>query len=153
VRGKLHNPKGATLTTNARDRLPNIFPEIVYDDAQAALEWLANAFGFTLGELIPGPGGTVAHAELHCGPGTIMVKSATTESLWGKSPRTLGGINQSVFVAVEDPDTHYERAKAAGAEIIMKPTDMDFGARNYAARDPEGHIWGFGTYWPRDPRE
>jgi uncharacterized glyoxalase superfamily protein PhnB len=145
-------PKGTTLATNAGDRLPNIFPEIVYDDAAAAVEWLARAFGFTLGELIPGPGETIAHAELHYGPGTIMVKSATTERLWGSSPRTLGGINQSVFVAVADPDAHHERAQAAGAEIIMAPTDMDFGARNYAARDPEGHVWGFGTYWPRDRR-
>lgn len=134
----------------ARDRLPNIFPEIVYDDAGAAIGWLARAFGFTLGELIPGPDGTIAHAELHYGPGTIMVKSATREALWGTSPRKLGGTNQSVFVAVEDPDAHHQQAKAAGAEIIMEPTDMDFGARNYAARDPEGHVWGFGTYWPRD---
>jgi uncharacterized glyoxalase superfamily protein PhnB len=141
------------LATNARDRLPNIFPEIVYDDAAAAVEWLALAFGFTLGELIPGPDETIAHAELHYGPGTIMVKSTTTETLWGTSPRTLGGINQSLFVAVEDPDAHHARAKAAGAEIIMEPTDMDFGARNYAARDPEGHVWGFGTYWPRDRRD
>lgn len=138
---------------NPKDCLPNIFPEIVYDDAPAAVAWLARAFGFTLGELIPGPDGTIAHAELHYGPGTIMVKSTTREALWGTSPRELGGISQSVFVAVEGPDAHHEQAKAAGAEIVMKPTDMNFGARNYAARDPEGHVWGFGTYWPRDRRE
>jgi uncharacterized glyoxalase superfamily protein PhnB len=140
------------LATTARDRLPNIFPEIIYDDAPAALEWLARAFGFVVGEVIPGPDGTIAHAEMHYGPGTIMLKSATTETLFGRSPRTLGGINQSIFVAVDDPDAHCERAKTAGAEIVMEPTDMNFGARNYAAHDPEGHLWGFGTYWPRDRR-
>jgi uncharacterized glyoxalase superfamily protein PhnB len=140
------------LVPNAKDRLPNIFPEIVYDDAPAAVEWLARAFGFTLGELIPGPHGSIAHAELHYGPGTVMVKSATDDALWGTSPRHLGGISQSVFVAVEDPDAHHERAKAADAEVIMEPTDMDFGARNYAVRDLEGHVCGFGTYWPRDRR-
>jgi uncharacterized glyoxalase superfamily protein PhnB len=96
---------------NAKDRLPNIFPEIVYDDAPAAVEWLARAFGFTLGELIPGPDGTIAHAELHYGPGTVMVKSATGEALWGSSPRHVGGISQSVFVAVEDPDAHHEKRR------------------------------------------
>jgi uncharacterized glyoxalase superfamily protein PhnB len=135
-----------------RTTLPNIFPELIYDDAPAALEWLARAFGFVLGEVIQAADGKIAHAEMHYGPGTIMLKSATAETVFGVSPRTLGGINQSVFVAVEDPDTHYERAQATGAEIVMKPTDMDFGARNYAARDPEGHLWGFGTYWPRDRR-
>ena len=35
-----------------RTTLPNIFPELIYDDAPAALEWLARAFGFVLGEVI-----------------------------------------------------------------------------------------------------
>jgi uncharacterized glyoxalase superfamily protein PhnB len=66
-----------------------------------------------------------------------------------KSPRALAGINQCLYVAVDDPDAHHERARAAGADIIMEPTNMDYGARNYIARDPEGHLWSFGTYWPR----
>jgi Acyl-CoA thioesterase N-terminal domain len=65
-------PKGATVAANAGAHLPNIFREIVYDDAAAAVEWLAHAFGFVLGEPIPGPGETIAHAELHYGPGTVM---------------------------------------------------------------------------------
>jgi len=137
---------------DARPTLPNIFPEIIYDDAPAALEWLSRAFGFELGEVIQGPGGTIAHAEMHYGPGTIMPKSATADTAAGLSPRSLGGITQCIFVAVADPDSHCKQAEAAGAEIVMAPTDTDFGARNYAARDPEGHLWGFGTYWPRDRR-
>lgn len=140
------------MDTNPLDKLPNIFPEIIYDDARAALTWLARAFGFVPGEVIDGPDGTVAHAEMHYGSGTIMAKSAGDE-MFGRSPRSLGGISQAVFVAVQDPDAHFARAKAAGAEIVMEPTDTEFGARNYAARDPEGHLWGFGTYWPRDRRD
>jgi uncharacterized glyoxalase superfamily protein PhnB len=60
------------VAANAGAHLPNIFREIVYDDAAAAVEWLAHAFGFVLGEPIPGPGETIAHAELHYGPGTVM---------------------------------------------------------------------------------
>ena len=140
------------MDTDVRATLPNIFPEIIYDDAPAALEWLARAFGFELGEVIEGPDGTIAHAEMHYGAGTVMPKSAASDTRFGTSPGALGGVNQTVFVAVEDPDAHYVRAKAAGAEIVMEPTDTDFGARNYAARDPEGHLWGFGDYWPRDRR-
>lgn len=100
--------------------------------------------------MIEGPDGTIAHAEMHLGPGTIMPKSPMAESEFAmKSPRALGGINQCLYVAVEDPDAHYERTKAAGAEIIMEPFDTDYGARNYCARDLEGHLWSFGTYWPR----
>jgi len=133
----------------AQDTRPNIFPEIVYDDAPAALEWLARAFGFAKGEVIEGRDGTIAHAEMHFGPGTIMVKSKMAEDDFGmKSPRALGGINQSLYVSIEGVDSHFERAKAAGAEVVMTPTDMDYGPRNYIVRDLEGHLWCFGTYWP-----
>jgi uncharacterized glyoxalase superfamily protein PhnB len=138
------------MVQRKRDRTPNIFPEIIYDDAPAALEWLTRAFGFVKGEVIEGPDETIAHAEMHLGPGTIMPKSPMAETEFRmKSPRALGGINQCLYVAVEDPDAHYERAKAAGAEIVIEPFDTDYGARNYCARDLEGHLWSFGTYWPR----
>lgn len=138
------------MSPNAENTRPNIFSEIIYDDAPAAIKWLALAFGFVKGEVIDGPDGTIAHAEMHYGPGTIMPKSPMTEGEFGmKSPRELGGINQCLYVTVEDPDAHCERARAAGAEILMEPRDMDYGARNYVARDIEGHIWSFGTYRPK----
>ena len=49
---------------------------------------------------------------------------------------------------VEDVDAHFERARAAGAEITSPPRDTDFGSREYHARDLEGHPWTFGTYRP-----
>ena len=30
----------------------------------------------------------------------------------------------------------------------MEPEDTEYGSREYAARDPEGHFWSFGTYRP-----
>ncbi len=137
------------MPKDAPRRPPNIFPELVYDDAPAALEWLSRAFGFVKGEVIDGPNGTIAHAEMHLGSGTIMPKSPMAETEFRmKSPRALGGINQCIYVTVDDPDAHYAHAKAAGAEILMEPFDTDYGARNYNARDPEGHLWSFGTYSP-----
>jgi uncharacterized glyoxalase superfamily protein PhnB len=138
------------VNQDAGNSAPNIFPELIYDDARAALEWLANAFGFVKGEVIEGPEGTIAHSEMYLGAGTIMPKSPMPEAGYGlRSPRALGGVSQCLYVAVEDVDAHHDRAKAAGAEIVMAPSDMAYGARNYCARDPEGHLWCFGTYWPR----
>jgi uncharacterized glyoxalase superfamily protein PhnB len=53
-----------------------------------------------------------------------------------------------LYVAVDDPDAHHDRAKAAGAEILMPLTDQSYGSREYAARDPEGNVWCFGTFQP-----
>ncbi len=107
------NRRGGTnpMLPDKREILPNIYPEIVYEDAPAALEWLARVFGFELGEVVEGPNGIVAHAEMHLGPGTIMPKSVGDEP-FGMSPRQLGGVSQSIFVAVDDPDAHYRRTRA-----------------------------------------
>jgi len=53
-----------------------------------------------------------------------------------------------VYVVVEDPDALHDRAKAAGAQIVAEPSDQDYGSRDFAAADPEGNVWSFGTYRP-----
>ena len=66
-----------------------------------------------------------------------------------KTPRQVGGVGtQSPYVIVADVDAHHRRAVAAGAEVTMAPRDEDYGGRFYSCRDPEGHLWNFGTYDP-----
>jgi uncharacterized glyoxalase superfamily protein PhnB len=121
---------------------PNIFPILRYRDAPAAMSWLARAFGFETRMEVPGPDGTVAHAELRLGAGTIGVSSKTPPD--GKNPWTT--VDQGVYVSVDNPDAHHDRAKAAGATIETPLRDLDYGSREYSARDPGGHLWAFGTY-------
>ncbi len=132
----------------SHEQIPsNIYPSLFYDDAPAAIEWLCRAFGFTKRLVVPGPNGTVLHSELSLGPGVIMVGSAKPErGLF--SPRSLSGSNQGLSVQVDDPDSHYARAKAAGAVIVQEPKDEEYGSRGYLAKDPEGHQWYFATYRP-----
>jgi uncharacterized glyoxalase superfamily protein PhnB len=123
---------------------PNIYPAIRYADARAAIEWLKKAFGFEELIVVPGENGTVRHAELRLGPGVIMLGGggkAKTER-----PRGFEDVDISLYVAVDDPDAHFARAKAAGAEITSEPYDTDHGSRDYEALDLEGNVWWFGTY-------
>ena len=60
----------------------------------------------------------------------------------------LRAVTGAVYVAVDEIDEHCERAKGAGAEIVIPPYDTGYGSRDYSARDPEGHLWCFGTYRP-----
>jgi len=125
----------------------NIYPALTYDDASAAVDWLCRAFGFTRRLVVPGPGGTVRHAELSLGPGVIMVSSPRPES--GRvGPQSLSAVHQTLSVQVDDPDQHFARAKEAGAVILQELADEDYGSRGYMAKDPEGHQWYFGTYRP-----
>jgi uncharacterized glyoxalase superfamily protein PhnB len=54
----------------------------------------------------------------------------------------------SLYLAVDHPDAHHDRARQAGAEIVLGLKDEDYGSRGYTARDPEGNLWSFGTYRP-----
>jgi uncharacterized glyoxalase superfamily protein PhnB len=115
---------------------PNVYPFIRYADADAALNWLQRAFGFAERAVYRREGGDVIHhAEISLGPGIVMFGQGDSSS-------------HGIYVAVDDADLHYERAKAAGAEIVREIEDTDYGTREYSARDPEGHVWSFGTYRP-----
>ena len=140
----LRSEKEAAMTQAA----PHIIPCLRYADAPAAIAWLKKAFGFTETMVVPGPDGTIAHAQLAFGTGMIMLGSAQDDALALKSPCDLGGITQTIYVIVENADAHYARAVLAGAEIVRELEDTPYGSRDYSARDPEGHLWNFGTYRP-----
>lgn len=125
---------------------PSICPTFLYRDPKAAIELLTTAFGFARGALYEDESGTVLHAELSYGSGTVMVG---TKGGGGVLAEAMGDAGPAgVYVAVPDVDAHHERAAAAGAEILLPPTDQEYGSRDYLARDTEGNIWSFGTYVP-----
>ena len=127
---------------------PGIVPCLSYRDAPAAIAWLKEAFGFTENMIVPGPDGTIAHAQLSFGSGIVMVGSERDDELNMRIPCDLGGVTQSIYIVVEDADAHHARAVEAGAEIVRELEDTPYGSRDYSARDPEGHLWNFGTYRP-----
>ncbi|MET9950746.1 VOC family protein [Streptomyces sp. NPDC006339] len=125
---------------------PDICPTLTYEDAKAAIRQLTEAFGFTADAVYEGEDGLVVHAELSYGNGTVMLGSKGTGSEFDKLMTGAGPAG--VFVHVTDVDEHHARAVAHGVEILMPPTDQDYGSRDYMARDAEGNVWSFGTYTP-----
>src|ERR1700674_2037726 len=139
------------MPTNPQNTVSTVIPAMRYRDANAAIEWLCNAFGFEKHLVVPGENGTIAHAQLTFGNGMIMLGSIKDNEFnrLMKQPDEIGGAEtQSAYVVVPDADAHYARGKAAGAEILIDIKDEGYGGRGYACRDLEGHIWYFGTYNP-----
>ncbi len=118
---------------------------LCYRDPKAALTFLEAAFGFELTMLIEDNEGNLAHSEMSFGDSLIMIGNEWTA--WHKSPASIDGFNtQTVHIHLEgDIDAHCERARAAGAEILMEPEDQFYGDRTYRCRDPEGHFWTVGA--------
>ena len=128
-----------------------IIPALRYKDAPAAIEWLCNVLGCTKHAAYVNEDGTIAHAELALGGGMIMLGSAKDDEHGKrfKSPDEIGGVETcSAYVVVADADAVYARVQAAGAEIVREIQNTDYGSREFAVRDPEGHSWSLGTYDP-----
>ncbi|WP_072397452.1 VOC family protein [Hyphomicrobium sp. CS1GBMeth3] len=123
-----------------------------YKDADAALEWLVRAFGFEARAVYRNEAGKVVHAELTFVNGMIML-GPDGGGEFGKMVMTLperagGRCTQSIYVIVDNVDSHFARASAAGAETVIAPRGESYGGCSYSVRDPEGHTWSFGSYDP-----
>jgi len=127
-----------------------LIPTMRYADADRALDFLVGVFGFAEHAVFRDDAGRVMHAELTFGNGTIMIGPVadTPFSRFMRQPGAAGGVTTSLYAIVTDPDAHCARAEAAGFEILLPLTDHDYGGRDYTVRDPEGHVWTFGTYDP-----
>jgi uncharacterized glyoxalase superfamily protein PhnB len=132
--------------------MQTIVPILRYADARAAIRFLCAAFGFEEKFSIPETGPFVRHAQLGLGTNLIMLGSVREDDGL-KTPRAVGAATQALYVHVPDVDAHFERARVAGAEIASPPQDTDFGSRDYHARDPEGHVWSFGSSLPGAAKE
>lgn len=145
-------PPAAAPHAPENDHPGVVIPCLRYHDAPAMVEWLCSAFGFRKQLVVPGGDGKVAHAQLCYGNGMIMLGSAAMENEYGRhiaQPAEIGGREtQTVYVVVPDADLQYARARAGGAEMLIEIRDEDYGGRGFTCRDPEGHIWSFGTYDP-----
>ncbi len=119
-----------------------ITPQLSYDDASAAIEWLCRVFGFEELYRLEMPDGSIGHAELVYAGARIALASAYPEGGLG-GPRALPHVHSSLQVDVEDVDAHFARAKAEGANVIQEPADQFYGDRTYRAHDLEGHRWWF----------
>ncbi|MGR4068740.1 VOC family protein [Halomonas sp. LR3S48] len=139
------------MSSIAKNTRATVIPCLRYRDAPTAIEWLCRAFGFEKQFVAANENGTIAHAQLTFGNGMIMLGSATDSEfgrLMKQPDETDGAETQCAYLIVSDADDVYERAKAAGAQIVIEIKDEDYGGRGFSCRDLEGHLWNFGTYDP-----
>jgi uncharacterized glyoxalase superfamily protein PhnB len=131
---------------------PSLAPYLFYGDVEKAAQFMQEAFGFRVTFTSPYPSGGLAHAQLAHSTGLIMVGHAGGGGLgMVKRADALPALHAGVYVFVEDPDAHCERAKRAGAKILQEPEDRPWGDRMYCAVDPEGQFWMFAKRLPGKP--
>ena len=127
--------------------MADVFPGLRYRDPAAAIDWLGKAFGLTEHFVVRGEDGVIQHAELGWGDGHVML-GAVSDGGDGRVPMPDGPGQLYLVVAPDEIDAHYQRAVAAGAQVVRKLEDLGYD-RGYTVTDPEGNVWSFGTYSPK----
>jgi len=128
---------------------PRLYPALRFRDAETMITFLCEAFGFTVHAKHVTADGKVGHAELALGSSMIMCGDEKDDAFGAMIGPADARAGKAIYIAVDDADAAFARARAAGAEILQELTERDYGSREFICRDPEGNVWSFGTYWPK----
>ncbi len=127
------------------DGYHSVTPYLIIKGASDAIEFYKRAFGATELFRMPQPDGKVGHAEIKIGDSPIMLADEHPE-MGFSGPTTLGGTPVSIMIYVEDVDTIFNQAIAAGAEEQKPVQDQFYGDRSGTLKDPFGHVWHVATH-------
>ena len=127
------------------DGFHTVTPHLTMKNAGEAIEFYRKAFGAEEIARMPGPGGSVMHAEIRIGDSPIMLNDEFPEH-GARGPKTIGGTPVSIHLYVNDVDALFDRAVKAGAKVTMPIADMFWGDRFGKLEDPFGHQWSLATH-------
>ena len=121
----------------------SVNPRLVVRNGAAAIGFYRKAFGAEeLGERFIGPAGEVIHAELRIGDSVVMITDEGGDDAPARSPESVGGVVTAIMALYwTDVDAAWERAVAAGAEVVYPLAAQFYGERGGRLRDPFGHQW------------
>jgi PhnB protein len=118
------------------DGYQTVTPALSLKGAAEAIEFYQRAFGAEVRARLLGPNGAVVHAEVKIGSSIVIVADAVM------SPPTQA----SCHVYVDDADAWWQRATAAGAQVVMPLQDMFWGDRYGVLLDRWGNRWAIATH-------
>ena len=122
-----------------------VTPYLCVKGAARAIEFYKKAFGAKEVMRMPGPHGTLGHAEIQINDCRIMLADEFPEMNF-RSPQSLGGTPVNILIYVGDVDAFTKRAESAGAKVLRQPADQFYGDRMATLEDPYGHSWSFATH-------
>lgn len=130
----------------------SVTPYLIVNDCAAAIEFYKRAFGATELFRMDAPGGKIGHAEIKIGNSPIMLADEMPEMGY-RSAKAIGSTPVSLMIYVEDVDSVYPQAIAAGGKELKALQDQFYGDRSGTLEDPFGHVWTVSTHKEDVPPE
>jgi uncharacterized glyoxalase superfamily protein PhnB len=110
------------------DGYTDLAPYLLVADAEAVLVFCETVFGAVRLRAMPREGGGLMHAECRIGDTVLMMGEAD-------------GPPAMLHLYLDDPDAAFDRAVAAGAEVIQPMMEKGDGDRRGGIRAPDGTQW------------
>lgn len=124
------------------DKYATLAPFLSVRGGARAIDFYKAAFGAKeLFRMDDGSGSVVA--RLAVGDSEFWLSDESPEHS-NFSPQTLGGSTFRLLMVVDDPDTAFARAIAAGGKEVYPVTDEPYQWRVGRFVDPFGHHWEIG---------
>lgn len=111
-----------------------------YEDIEEARKFFVHALGFEDEREVRDEHGVLTRSHVRWGDTVLMLDNPGAHGV--RSPQEVGGVTHVIVVSVGDVDAHHARAVAAGAQVLLPPSDRPWG-RDYELRDPQGYIFSF----------
>jgi uncharacterized glyoxalase superfamily protein PhnB len=122
------------------EHVHTVTPRLVVSDGAGAIDFYRAAFGAEeLGERFTGPDGELIHAEVRIGDSVVAITEAAADAAPAPAADSIFSAIMSTYW--EDVDTAWERALAAGAEVIYPLANHFYGERGGRLRDPYRQQW------------
>jgi len=126
---------------------PRVTPSLVVQGAEQALSFYTEVFGATERMRFPGPGGTVAHAEIEIGDSVLIVEDEFPDrGTKAPGPAGVEGTPFYLFLYVEDVDAVVAKAVKLGAQLKRSPENQFYGDRDGYIVDPFGQGWTIASH-------
>ena len=129
------------------EHLSTVTTRLVLDDAAAAIDFYARAFGAVRRDDPHfDPDGKVVHAEIMIGDSVLFVTDESGDGN-GVAPGAVGGqVTAILALSIPNVDEVWAQAVAAGCEVVYPLADQFYGDRGGRLRDPFGHQWMLSTH-------
>ncbi|GAB4156365.1 MAG: Dot/Icm type IV secretion system effector PhnB [Cyanobacteria bacterium J069] len=127
------------------DGYATVIPYLTVHDAAGAIAFYEQAFGATELMRLASPSGKLAHAEIKIGNSLIMLSDEFPE-MNHRSAQAIGDTPVTLMLHVEDVDSLFNRAIAAGATAVRPVENQFYGDRAGTVSDPFGHVWTLATH-------
>ena len=116
------------------------FPIVYCEDLPRTLGFYRDVLGFAVDFAVPDEG-EPAFVSLKLGGSELALADVAGQDTGthGLPVRPVGGHRFEVCLHVEDVDAAVAELRAAGAPVLVEPTDQPWGERLAYVQDPEGN--------------